>query len=80
MEPPVLDEQLAANLVPLRATCSESVPAVELSICAIRVHSVIRRFEADGTESTAASDMQPGLPAVELSNMRNPCTFSNQAF
>ena len=28
MEPPVLDEQLAANLVPLRATCSESVPAV----------------------------------------------------
>ena len=30
MEPPVLDEQLAANLVPLRATCSESVPAVEL--------------------------------------------------
>ena len=30
MEPPVLNEQLTANLVPLRATSSESVPAMKL--------------------------------------------------
>ncbi len=30
LEPPVLNEQFNANLVPLRATSSESVPAMEL--------------------------------------------------
>ncbi len=29
-KPPVLNEQFNANLVPLRATSSESVPAMEL--------------------------------------------------
>ena len=47
MEPPALDEQRAkygANLVPLRATCSESVPAVELyDMCDPYTYSEVKR-------------------------------------
>ena len=35
--PPVLNEQFTANLVPLRASSSESVPALEL----YNVHNII---------------------------------------